>query len=311
MQYAIVDSTLQAATQFASVDLEPWVNDLDPIAIEFWRIKIRWYALAYIVGLLAAWKIALRLSKEPKSPFDEDDANDFPTWALVGLMLGARLGYVIFYKPQYYLNNITEIPAIWQGGMSFHGGLLGIFLAAIIFARKRNIPLGALTDYVVLVAPIGLFLGRIANFVNGELWGRPTDHAVGVIFPNAPDLQPRHPSQLYEALLEGLVTFTILWLLRGRTKRFNHGVLSGTFLALYGTFRFGIEFVRQPDQHLGLIVGDLSMGQLLCAPMIIAGGIVVWRSIQTTRPVSKTEVEASPGSADDEAPPSSDDSPQG
>lgn len=290
MQYAIVDSTLQAATQLAIVDPEPWVHDLDPIAISFWKIKIRWYALAYIVGLLAAWKIALRLSQEPKSPFDEDDANDFPTWALVGLMLGARLGYVIFYKPQYYLDHITEVPAIWQGGMSFHGGLLGIFLAAIIFARKRNIPLGALTDYVVLVAPIGLFLGRIANFVNGELWGRPTDAAVGVIFPNAPDLQPRHPSQLYEALLEGLVTFILLWMLRGRTKHLNHGILSGAFLAMYGTFRFGIEFVRQPDQHLGFIVGHLSMGQLLCAPMILAGGIVIWRSMQSERPVSKTEL---------------------
>lgn len=269
--------------------LEPWVHDLDPIALSFWKIEVRWYALAYIIGLLSGWKIAVKLSREPKCAFNEDDANDFPTWVLVGLMGGARVGYVVFYKPRYYLDHITEIPAIWQGGMSFHGGLLGIFLAAVLFARRRNVPLGALTDLVVLVSPIGLFLGRVANFINGELWGRPTDHWVGIIFPNAGD-QPRHPSQLYEALLEGLLTFLILWFLRNRVKRFNHGVLSGTFLSLYGTFRFIVEFFREPDRHLGFVLGHLSMGQLLCVPMVIAGGIVVWRSVKSPRPVSKTEL---------------------
>ena len=158
---------------------------MDPIAFSFWKITIRWYALAYIIGLISGWKIAVYLSRESGCAFDEDDANDFPTWVLVGLMGGARLGYVVFYKPFYYLDHPLEVLQIWQGGMSFHGGLLGIFLAAVLFAQRRRVALGALTDLVVLVSPIGLFLGRLANFVNGELWGRPTDGSFGIIFPNA------------------------------------------------------------------------------------------------------------------------------
>ena len=299
MLSALTDSTLlgawlgQVGTMF-----EPWVHDMDPVAVSFWKITIRWYALAYIIGLISGWKIAVYLSREPGCAFDEDDANDFPTWVLVGLMGGARLGYVVFYKPFYYLDHPLEVLQIWQGGMSFHGGLLGIFLAAVLFAQRRRVALGALTDLVVLVSPIGLFLGRLANFVNGELWGRPTDGSFGIIFPNA-GAQPRHPSQLYEALLEGLLTFIILWVVRKRVRHLNHGVLSGTFLALYGTFRFIVEFFREPDRHLGFVLGELSMGQLLCVPMVLAGCIVIWRSATTPRPPTKMELDAQDAEGDD------------
>jgi len=255
--------------------------DIDPVAFEIPGLgwPIRWYSLAYISGLIAGWRIAIWLSRQPGSAFNEDEANEFPTWVLFGLMLGGRFGYVLFYKPRYYFGEGQwwEVFAVWQGGMSFHGGLLGIMLATYLFARTRKIPVAAMSDLVVLVAPIGLFLGRCANFINGELYGRQTDHWIGMVFPKDPEQWTRHPSQLYEAGLEGVALFTTLWVLRRTVaKKFDHGFLSGAFLIGYGVFRSTAELFRQPDEHLGFIISGLTMGQLLSFPMVLAGAIWIY-----------------------------------
>lgn len=246
---------------------------IDPVAIHLGFVVIRWYSLAYIFGLIGAWLLAREMSKRTNSTFTVLKIDDFLIWATLGVVLGGRLGYVLFYNAHYFYENPTQILAVWQGGMSFHGGLLGVVIATLLFAWKKKISPLSMGDILVCVAPIGLFFGRLANFANGELFGRVT-HAVpwAMIFPNG-GAEPRHPSQLYEAGLEGLGLFIILngvWWFCPKLRQ-RQGFILGLFFILYGMFRFGIEFTREPDAHLGFIFAHLSMGQLLCIPMILFG----------------------------------------
>lgn len=247
--------------------------DLDPVAFQMGWVVIRWYSLAYIFGLLGAWLLARKMSRVSKSVFTVLKIDDFLIWATVGIIVGGRLGYVLFYNLGYFLEFPAQIPALWQGGMSFHGGLIGVLVATLLFAKKKEISPLAMGDILVCVAPIGLFLGRLANFINGELYGR-VSHAVPwvMIFPGGGE-EPRHPSQLYEAFGEGLLLFVILnavwWLMPKYRER--QGFMSGLFFVLYGGVRFILEFFREPDEHLGFIIQNLSMGQLLCIPMILFG----------------------------------------
>lgn len=251
---------------------------IDPIAIQLGPIVIRWYAIAYITGLMGGWWYIKALVKRPPHAMRELDVDDFLVWATVGVVLGGRLGYVLFYKPAYYLANPLEIFALWHGGMAFHGGALGVIIAIILFSRRRGLNLLAVGDVICCAVPIGLFFGRIANFINGELFGRvATDVKWAMIFPGGgPD--PRHPSQLYEAVLEGAVLFVLLHLLwRNRAIRNRKGTLAGVFLMGYGISRIIAEFFRQPDAHLGFLWGGATMGQLLSIPLLVAGlGVIIW-----------------------------------
>ncbi len=248
---------------------------LDPVLIEVGPFVVRWYALAYLGGFLLGWWQCLRLARERAGSPTVKDYDDFLTWAVIGTVLGGRIGYVFFYQFSYYFAHPLEALQVWHGGMSFHGGLLGVALAAWLFAKRRKIKLLAFTDILACVTPIGLGLGRLANFVNGELFGRPTDVPWGVIFPRGGDL-PRHPSQLYEAFGEGLLLYVILYFLaRVPFFREKEGFLSGAFLALYALFRFIAEFFRQPDTQLGFFYAETTMGQILCLPMFAVGVFLI------------------------------------
>ncbi len=250
--------------------------DIDPIAISIGPLAIRWYSLAYISSLLLAWWHWRWIASLPPRRLSKVAADDFLLWATLGVVLGGRLGYVLFYKPGFYLANPQEIVFLWQGGMSFHGGLLGVIAAIILFARKQAIPALAMSDIIAGSVPIGLFFGRVANFVNGELFGRPTDVPWAMVFPYGGPM-PRHPSQIYEALLEGLVLFLVLHVLIRRGWIRRTGVMSGAFLIGYGCTRIVAEMFREPDAHLGFIAGGVTMGQILSLPMLLAGiGIVFW-----------------------------------
>ncbi len=258
--------------------------DIGPVAFEIGPFVIRWYALAYIVGLLLAWRYCRWLTGKPPKQVEAIAFDDFLLWATFGVIIGGRLGYVLFYKPVYFLWNPAEILVIWQGGMSFHGGLLGVIAAMYLFTRRRKIPFFALADIVACAAPIGLFLGRLANFVNGELYGRPTDATIGMIFPQDPTQLPRHPSQLYEAGLEGLVLFVVLFLMVRGAALTRGGLLSGVFLAGYALSRIIVEFFREPDDHLGFLFAGATMGQLLSLPMLLLGiGLAFWSLRQPQR----------------------------
>jgi phosphatidylglycerol:prolipoprotein diacylglycerol transferase len=250
---------------------------IDPIAISLGPFAIRWYALAYIGGLLIAWWYWRWLATRPPRDVGSEAFDDFLLWATLGIVLGGRLGYVLFYKPDFYFANPLEIFMVWQGGMSFHGGLLGVAVAEVAFARRRGIPLFALTDIVACGAPIGLFLGRIANFVNGELFGRPSEAPWAMVFPSDVERLPRHPSQLYEAGLEGILLFLALYaLVRLRALEVS-GLLTGAFLIGYALARMAAELFRGPDAHLGFLLGGVTMGQVLSLPMALAGlGLVIW-----------------------------------
>jgi len=253
---------------------------INPIAFSLGPIDVRWYALAYMAGFIIGWYI-LRLSiKKYQQPLSLAQLDTLLNASLLGVILGGRLGYVLFYHPEFYLANPVQIIAIWQGGMSFHGGFLGVLCAVIAVARYYRLSILAVSDAVCMVAPIGLFFGRIANFINAELYGRVTSSVFGVVFPNAGPL-PRHPSQLYEAGLEGMLLFIFLfWQYQ---KKFSphapapapHGYILAYFLIGYGLSRYVVEFAREPDAHIGYLVSlpyfTLSMGQLLSLPMILAG----------------------------------------
>ncbi len=244
---------------------------IDPVIVEVGPFAIRWYALSYVVGILLAWRYMVWLAR--RRPGDPSPAaiDDFVIWATIGVVVGGRLGYVLFYKPGYYLDHPLAAFALWQGGMSFHGGLVGVIAALWLFARRRRFDWIALGDITVCGVPIGLFLGRLANFVNGELYGRVTDSPLGMVFPQAGPL-PRHPSQIYEAFLEGLVLFAVLLWCAVRTRSLSvRGRLSGIFLIGYGIARIIAEFFRQPDAHLGFLVAGTTMGQWLCVPLVFAG----------------------------------------
>ncbi len=257
--------------------------DIDPIAVALGPIAIRWYSLAYIVGLVAGWRYCRRLAARPPKAIDPDAFDDFLLWATLGVVLGGRLGYVLFYKPAFFIDNPLEVFVLWRGGMSFHGGAAGVILAIILFARKRGVSWLSLGDLVGCAVPIGLFLGRLANFVNGELYGRATDVPWAMVFPFDPEQVPRHPSQLYEAALEGIVLFLLLYLLARRGWLERPGAIGGAFLAGYGLARIVVEFFREPDAHLGFLLGFTTMGQVLSLPLVIAGAILIawgWRAKQ-------------------------------
>ena len=252
--------------------------DIDPIAIQIGPIAIRWYALAYIAGLLGGWQYCLRIAKRPPKLVMPALIDDFVIWATLGVILGGRLGFVLFYKPDYYLNNPLEILQVWKGGMSFHGGLIGVILAMAWYARRRGVPFLAFTDIIAAATPIGLFFGRIANFINGELWGRVSDVPWAMIFPHAGP-QPRHPSQLYEAALEGVVLFIVLAVMLFRYDAMRRpGLLSGALLTGYGVARILVETVREPDAYIDFLVFGTTYGQWLSLPMVIAGLFLIRRA---------------------------------
>lgn len=241
---------------------------LDPVLFTIGPVAVRWYGLMYLFGFVFAYFVIKSELKRRQSPIPVGDADDLLFHLIVGLLIGARLGYAVFYNVDAYIAAPWEVFAIWHGGMSFHGGLLGMLVAGWFFAYRRRLQFLELADIGALAAPIGLMFGRIGNFINGELFGRVSTVPWAVVFPMAGDL-PRHPSQIYEAILEGPVLFTILWWLRLRTRK--NGQILATFLVAYGVFRFIIEFFREPDPQLGLVLQDLTMGQVLCLTMIVAG----------------------------------------
>ncbi len=247
--------------------------NIDPIALSIGPLAIRWYSLAYLSGFLGGWWYAKRLiAKGPSGTLKAEHIDDFIIWIIFSVILGGRMGYVLFYNLAYFIQNPIEIFQVWQGGMSFHGGLLGVVIVTIAFALKHKIPILRLGDIAACAAPIGIFFGRLANFINGELYGRETDSAIGMVFPHGGP-NPRHPSQLYEAILEGLILFFLLYLVAQSSKvRQAYGFLFGVFLTWYGGSRFIVEFFREPDAHLGFVFLDwMTMGQILTMPMIIGG----------------------------------------
>ncbi len=249
------------------------IHNFDPVLIDFGILQIRWYSLAYIIGILAGWFYGKVIIK--KIIFHNDHStysksfDDLIGYIIIGVIIGGRLGYVIFYDPLFYINNIFEIFKLWKGGMSFHGGLIGVVVTIYIFSKIKNLNYRIYFDVVSCVAPIGIFLGRIANFINGELYGIPTEKPWGIIFPNIDNL-PRHPSQIYEAFLEGLVLFVLLNFFL-RKKILHYGFISSLFLVFYGIFRIISEQFREPDEHMGHIFGNFSLGSLLSFIMIILG----------------------------------------
>jgi phosphatidylglycerol:prolipoprotein diacylglycerol transferase len=254
--------------------------DIGPVIFEIGPFALRWYSLAYIVGLLLGWRYCRQLALRPPRRLEPVAYDVCLLWATLGVVLGGRLGYVLFYKPGDYLADPIQILYVWQGGMSFHGGLLGVLIAMWLFARRRGVGLVMLSDVIVCAAPIGLFLGRLANFVNGELYGRATDLPWAMVFPADPDALPRHPSQLYEAGLEGLVLFVLLYALVRRGALERTGTLSGAFMIGYGLARLAVEFVRQPDEYLGFLTAGATMGQLLSLPMVLIG---LWLVVRARR----------------------------
>ena len=269
---SLIVSTVAASTAIAFPDL-----GLSPVALDLGFFQLRWYSLAYLSGIFIGYWYLLKLLKQPGAPMARRHADDLVFYASLGIIFGGRLGYVLFYNLPYYLENQVDILKLWDGGMSYHGGVIGTSLGILYLARKEKLPWLRIHDYVACCVPFGLFFGRLANFVNGELWGAPTTVPWAIRFVETAngDLgPPRHPSQLYEAGLEGLVLFGILWFLFWRTKaRYQPGKLVGAFIFFYGIFRFGIEFIREPDAQLTAFAQatGLHMGQWLTVPMIVGG----------------------------------------
>jgi phosphatidylglycerol:prolipoprotein diacylglycerol transferase len=254
--------------------IQPSIN---PVVMSLGFIDIRWYSLAYIFAFILGSVIIKRLNSGSYRLISDDKIDKFFIWAIIGVILGGRIGYVLFYQTNLFFTKLTYILEIWNGGMSFHGGLIGMILSIYLFSLKYKIQFFYLSDLVSLVAPIGLFLGRISNFINTELYGRVTDFPLAIIYPLV-DNNPRHPSQLYEAFFEGIILFLILlFYFSKKPKKYIIGTISGLFLIFYSIFRFLIEYLREPDYHLGLIFYYFSMGQLLCIPFLLAGLWIVVR----------------------------------
>jgi len=253
-----------------------FINNFDPVAFQIFSIEIRWYSLAYIVGISLGWILGKKFFISDTKINEKFD--DYITYLIVGLIIGGRLGYVIFYNLNFYSNNLFDIFKIWQGGMSFHGGFLGVLIGMMMIARKYQIRWLVITDFIAPLVPLGLGFGRIGNFINQELWGRPTDAAWGMIFPAVDDIT-RHPSQLYQSFFEGLILFLILWFYAKKQR--GVGKISALFLIFYGLFRFLIEFTREPDGHLGLLYLDFSMGQWLSLPMLVLGIFMYFKKFPT------------------------------
>lgn len=266
--------------------------DIDPVLIELGPLAIHWYALAYIVGILAGWRLCLRLARRQGNLLTKEQLDDFLLWAVIGIILGGRLGYALVYHLGYYLQNPLDILAVWQGGMAFHGGAAGVAVAIVAFCWRRGAAVLRLADLLAVATPIGLGLGRIANFINAELYGRVTDMPWGVVFPGT-DGTPRHPSQLYEAALEGGLLFAILLTLALRTPVLGRpGWLTGAFLMGYGVLRSVGELFRAPDAHIGFLAMGTTMGQLLSIPMIVAGAGLIWWAQR--RPAGPAQARGSP-----------------
>ncbi len=247
--------------------------EINPVAIAIGPIKIHWYGIMYLLGFLGGWTLATYRSKRANSGWHKTQIDDLLFYIVLGIILGGRIGYMLFYHPTILLENPLKLLMIWQGGMSFHGGLIGVLIAMALYAKKINKTFFMVTDFIAPFVPIGLFTGRIGNFINGELWGHPTDLPWAMVFPHVDNL-PRHPSQLYEALLEGLVLFIILWIYSRKPR--PRMAVSGLFLLGYGCFRFAVEWARQPDSHLGYLAFNwLTMGQALSLPMIVIGIILL------------------------------------
>jgi phosphatidylglycerol:prolipoprotein diacylglycerol transferase len=261
-----------ASLSTASGDYLHWADlGLDPVLVTLGPLQIRWYSLAYLAGILVGWWYLLKLIDRPGAPMARRHADDMVFYATLGIILGGRLGYVLFYRPDHYFSHPVDILRLWDGGMSFHGGVIGTTLGIVWMARKHKLEWLRIHDYVATCAPFGLFFGRLANFVNGELWGRETRVPWAVVFPSGGD-EPRHPSQLYEAGLEGILLFAVLWFMFWKTDaRYQPGKLVGAFLLVYGLSRFLVEMVRQPDQGLENLPWGLTMGQTLTVPMILGG----------------------------------------
>ena len=250
-----------------------FINNFDPVAFQIFSFEIRWYSLAYIIGILLGWVLSKKIfikNLEINKKFD-----DYITYLIIGIIVGGRLGYIVFYNFNYYLNNILDIFKIWEGGMSFHGGLIGVICASIVFAKKNKQDYFLYTDVVALAAPIGIFFGRLANFVNSELYGSPTEVPWAVTFVQVDNLS-RHPSQLYEAVLEGIILFLILIYFRKKNYLEKPGLISALFLILYSVFRFIVEFFRVPDEQLGYLILSLSMGQIISLIFVIFGIILFY-----------------------------------
>ena len=251
--------------------------NIDPVIVSIGPFAIRWYALSYIVGFLLGLFYAIKLTKKHNLAITKKHLDDFLNWAVISVILGGRLGYVLFYQLDYYMAHPELIFAIWKGGMSFHGAMLGLLISIIIFCNKKMLPALVLTDILTCVAPIGLGLGRISNFINAELYGRVTNAPWGVLFPNT--FYPRHPSQIYEAILEGFLLFVILFVFSRKSNTFKRrGFLTGTFLSLYAICRIIVEFFREPDLQLGLFFEHFTMGQILSIPMFLAGLFLIFAS---------------------------------
>ena len=254
-----------------------WVHDIDPVAIALGPLKVHWYGVMYLIGFAAAWWLGVRRARRPGSGWNEEQISDIIFWGAMGVVLGGRAGYVLFYNFERFLSDPLWLFAVWEGGMSFHGGLLGVIVVMYLFGRQHKKSLFEMTDFIAPLIPVGLGAGRIGNFIGGELWGRVTDQPWGVVFPRSGDL-PRHPSQLYEFFLEGVVMFVVLWWFSSAPR--PRMAVSGLFLLLYGSFRSLVEFVREPDAHIMFLAFDwLTMGQLLSLPMIVLGaGLLLWAS---------------------------------
>jgi phosphatidylglycerol---prolipoprotein diacylglyceryl transferase len=250
-----------------------FVNNLDPIAFHLFSLEIRWYSLAYIFGIVLGWLLCKKILIKNSKINEKFD--DYITYLIIGIIIGGRFGYILFYNFNYYINNISDIFKIWEGGMSFHGGLIGIIAASILFAKKYEQDSFLYMDLIALVAPIGIFFGRLANFVNSELYGTPTDVPWSVTFIQV-DRLARHPSQLYEAIFEGIVLFLILMYFRKKNFLTKPGLISGLFLIFYSTFRFFVEFFRVPDEQLGYLIFELSMGQIISLIFLIIGIILFY-----------------------------------
>ncbi|HYW17113.1 MAG TPA: prolipoprotein diacylglyceryl transferase [Allosphingosinicella sp.] len=267
---ALLTSLSMAAddyVRFTDLGLSPTLFD--------WPFPLRWYSLAYLAGILIGWWYLMKLIDRPGAPMARRHADDMVFYATLGIILGGRLGYVLFYRPGYYFSDPIQILRLWDGGMSFHGGVLGVTLGILYMARKHKLDWLRVHDYVACCVPFGLFFGRLANFVNGELWGRQTDVPWAIVFPDGGGV-PRHPSQLYEAGLEGIFLFLVLWFLFWKTDaRYQPGKLVGAFLLVYGLSRFLVELVRQPDRGLENLPWGLTMGQTLTVPMVLGGAWLI------------------------------------
>lgn len=250
--------------------------EIDPVLFTIGGLSFYWYGLMYVIGFLGVFLLAAYRARLPGSPVLPASLSDLLFAGFLGVIIGGRLGYVLFYNFSSFMDDPLSIVKVWQGGMSFHGGLLGVLLAVLWFARRQRLPFLAVTDFIAPMVPIGLGAGRIGNFINAELWGRPSDLPWAMVFPQV-DALPRHPSQIYEFLLEGLLLFIVLWLFSSRPRRL--GMVSGLFAVLYAVFRFSVEFVREPDRHIGYLAWDwLTMGQLLCLPLLVVGLLLIQQS---------------------------------